>query len=172
MVVVVELSAPVVVVVLLPSSAAVDVVVVVVVAPPVQVTPVPMLLSERHDDPKPQVPHQSGSWEDMVAAELLEGQVTVATDAVPPSLQVTVPVAPAAIVASPSKSQVLGDAEAHFGGLVIQAHLADTLLTLAWRKKTGSKFATAAPNTVATMLRLTAIASSLQDGRASMGPGT
>ena len=95
-----------------------------------------------------------------MAAELLEGQATVATDAFPPFLHLMVPVSPAAMVAMPSKSHVLGSAEAHFGGLVIHAHLADTLLMPACKKRTGIKFASAAPNTVAAMPRMAAITKS------------
>ena len=82
------------------------------------------------------------------------------SDAFPPFLHLMVPVSPAAMVAMPSKSHVLGSAEAHFGGLVIQAHLADTLLMPACKKRTGIKFASAAPNTVAAMPRMTAITKS------------
>ena len=92
-----------------------------------------------------------------MAASFVEGQETVATEAVPPFLHVTFAVAPAAMLAMPPKSHVLGAAGAHLGGLVIQAHLAETLLMPAWRKRKGSKFATAAPKRVALMFRMTAI---------------
>ena len=95
------------------------------------------------------------------------------SDAFPPFLHLMVPVSPAAMVAMPSKSHVLGSAEAHFGGLVIHAHLADTLLMPACKKKTGIKFASAAPNTVAAMPRMTAITKSPSEvgGATAPGPG-
>ena len=85
------------------------------------------------------------------------GQLTGETEGVPPFLHVTVPAVPAAIVAWPSKSQVSGAAEAHLGGLVIQAHLAETLLMPTCKKRNGSMFATTAPKRVAEMLRRTAM---------------
>ena len=121
------------------------------------VTLVPMVISAAQEFPNPQTPHQAASSDGCVAFSLLMGQLTVETEGVPPILQVTVPALPAAIVAWPLKSQVSGVTEAHLGGLVIQAHLAETLLMPACKKRNGSMFASTAPKRVAEILRMMAM---------------
>ena len=88
----------------------------------------------------------------------------MATDGVSPFLQVTFPVSPAAMVALPSKSHMSGAAPSHSGSLAGHIHAADTPLVPPCKKRKGIMLATAAPNTVATMLRIIAMPSAKCSG--------